>query len=176
MRILEIYFKWPRKATLWLPIFSAADVFVGHTVSAIGKGFNNFHGFHWIHWIHLSTAPGHFLGPDTLDPALLRPGRLDRKIEIPLPNEQARIEVLKIHAARFCRSFIGSGRWKAAWIKDRAALQELKITTLATFKSWIESCCLLSFESELSCCSLWNWWKCAIIKTVVGHAEMDGKS
>lgn len=36
--------------------------------------------------------------PDTLDPALLRPGRLDRKIEIPLPNEQARLEVLKIHA------------------------------------------------------------------------------
>ncbi|KAJ3339588.1 26S proteasome subunit rpt4 [Gonapodya sp. JEL0774] len=37
--------------------------------------------------------------PDTLDPALLRPGRLDRKIEIPLPNEQGRLEVLKIHAA-----------------------------------------------------------------------------
>lgn len=37
--------------------------------------------------------------PDTLDPALLRPGRLDRKIEIPLPNEQARLEVMKIHAA-----------------------------------------------------------------------------
>ena len=36
--------------------------------------------------------------PDTLDPALLRPGRLDRKIEIPLPNEQARLEILKIHA------------------------------------------------------------------------------
>ena len=36
--------------------------------------------------------------PDTLDPALLRPGRLDRKIEIPLPNEQGRLEVLKIHA------------------------------------------------------------------------------
>jgi len=35
--------------------------------------------------------------PDTLDPALLRPGRLDRKIEIPLPNEQARMEILKIH-------------------------------------------------------------------------------
>jgi hypothetical protein len=36
--------------------------------------------------------------PDTLDPALLRPGRLDRKIEVPLPNEQARLEILKIHA------------------------------------------------------------------------------
>jgi len=35
--------------------------------------------------------------PDTLDPALLRPGRLDRKIEIPLPNEQGRLEILKIH-------------------------------------------------------------------------------
>ncbi|KAF3176502.1 26S proteasome subunit rpt4 [Orbilia oligospora] len=37
--------------------------------------------------------------PDTLDPALLRAGRLDRKIEIPLPNEVGRLEVLKIHAA-----------------------------------------------------------------------------
>src|SRR5213078_4084881 len=36
--------------------------------------------------------------PDTLDPALLRPGRLDRKIEIPLPNEQGRLEILKIHS------------------------------------------------------------------------------
>ena len=36
--------------------------------------------------------------PDTLDPALLRPGRLDRKIEIPLPNEQGRLEIIRIHA------------------------------------------------------------------------------
>jgi len=35
--------------------------------------------------------------PDVLDPALLRPGRLDRKIEIPLPNEAGRVDVLKIH-------------------------------------------------------------------------------
>jgi 26S proteasome regulatory subunit T4 len=38
--------------------------------------------------------------PDTLDPALLRPGRLDRKIEIGLPNEAGRVEVLKIHASK----------------------------------------------------------------------------
>mmetsp|Transcript_28826 Transcript_28826/g.37887 ORF Transcript_28826/g.37887 Transcript_28826/m.37887 type:complete len:403 (-) Transcript_28826:130-1338(-) len=37
--------------------------------------------------------------PDILDPALLRPGRLDRKIEIPLPNEAARLDILRIHAA-----------------------------------------------------------------------------
>lgn len=36
--------------------------------------------------------------PDVLDPALLRPGRLDRKVEIPLPNEQARLDIIKIHA------------------------------------------------------------------------------
>ncbi len=34
--------------------------------------------------------------PDVLDPALLRPGRLDRKIEIPLPNESSRLEILKV--------------------------------------------------------------------------------
>lgn len=37
--------------------------------------------------------------PDVLDPALLRPGRLDRKIEIPLPNEAARADILRIHSA-----------------------------------------------------------------------------
>lgn len=36
--------------------------------------------------------------PDILDPALLRPGRLDRKIEIPLPNETQRLDIIKIHA------------------------------------------------------------------------------
>jgi 26S proteasome regulatory subunit T4 len=38
--------------------------------------------------------------PDVLDPALLRPGRLDRKVEIPLPNEQGRSEIIKIHASK----------------------------------------------------------------------------
>jgi len=60
--------------------------------------------------------------PDQLDPALLRPGRMDRKIEIPLPNETGRLEILKIHAkdiskkgdfdfeavAKFCEDFNGA--------------------------------------------------------------------
>lgn len=37
---------------------------------------------------------------DTLDPALLRSGRLDRKIEFALPSEEARESVLKIHARK----------------------------------------------------------------------------
>lgn len=41
--------------------------------------------------------------PDVLDPALLRPGRLDRKIEIPLPNEQSRLDILKIHSAKITK-------------------------------------------------------------------------
>jgi 26S proteasome regulatory subunit T5 len=36
--------------------------------------------------------------PDTLDPALLRSGRLDRKIELPMPNEEARADILTIHS------------------------------------------------------------------------------
>lgn len=35
--------------------------------------------------------------PDILDPALLRPGRFDRFIEVPLPNDEGRKEILKIH-------------------------------------------------------------------------------
>merc|ERR1712228_569988 len=38
--------------------------------------------------------------PDTLDPALLRPGRLDRKVEFGLPNLEGRGHILKIHSKR----------------------------------------------------------------------------
>jgi transitional endoplasmic reticulum ATPase len=35
---------------------------------------------------------------DSLDPALLRPGRLERHVEVPLPDEAARREILAVHA------------------------------------------------------------------------------
>jgi transitional endoplasmic reticulum ATPase len=38
--------------------------------------------------------------PDIVDEALLRPGRFDRMLEIPLPNNEARKEILKIHTAK----------------------------------------------------------------------------
>merc|ERR1712174_118211 len=38
--------------------------------------------------------------PDTLDPALLRPGRLDRKVEFNVPDLEGRGHILKIHSKR----------------------------------------------------------------------------
>lgn len=38
--------------------------------------------------------------PDVLDPALLRSGRLDRKIELPHPSEEARGRILQIHSRK----------------------------------------------------------------------------
>ena len=37
---------------------------------------------------------------DILDPGLLRPGRIDRKIEFPAPNEASREHILKIHSRK----------------------------------------------------------------------------
>ena len=58
---------------------------------------NQMDGFDELGQVKLIMATNR---PDTLDPALLRPGRLDRKIEISLPNEQGRHEILKIHTAK----------------------------------------------------------------------------
>ncbi len=38
--------------------------------------------------------------PDVLDPALLRPGRFDRRVTIDLPDRQDRLEILKVHSRK----------------------------------------------------------------------------
>ena len=38
--------------------------------------------------------------PDAIDPALLRPGRFDKIIEIPMPDREARLEIFKVHTKR----------------------------------------------------------------------------
>lgn len=37
---------------------------------------------------------------ETLDPALIRPGRIDRKIEFPLPDEKTKRRIFTIHTSR----------------------------------------------------------------------------
>ena len=58
--------------------------------------------------------------PDVLDPALMRPGRLDRKIEIPLPNEQARLEILKIHSNKLAKKVGEEFDWEVRRCKRGA--------------------------------------------------------
>ncbi len=38
--------------------------------------------------------------PDVLDPALLRPGRFDRQIVVPIPDVKGRLEILKVHTKK----------------------------------------------------------------------------
>lgn len=67
---------------------------------------------------------------DNLDPALLRLGRLDRKIEFPLPLEEARALVLKIHARKLnCDSELVN--WKElARLTDEFNGAQLKAVTV----------------------------------------------
>ena len=55
--------------------------------------------------------------PDILDPALLRPGRFDRQVVVPLPEFEERLAILKVHARRqedrSRRRSRGHGPWHA---------------------------------------------------------------
>mmetsp|Transcript_50716 Transcript_50716/g.99358 ORF Transcript_50716/g.99358 Transcript_50716/m.99358 type:complete len:390 (+) Transcript_50716:53-1222(+) len=72
---------------------TSADREIQRTLMELLNQLDGFEGLGKVKMIMATNRP------DTLDPALLRPGRLDRKIEIPLPNESSRIEILKIHAS-----------------------------------------------------------------------------
>ena len=67
---------------------------------------------------------------DILDPALLRPGRIDRKIEFPNPNESSRLDILKIHSRRM-NLMRGINLKKIADKMTGASGAELKVRCLA---------------------------------------------
>jgi cell division protease FtsH len=57
---------------------------------------NEMDGFHDSKIIVLAATNR----PDILDPAITRPGRLDRRVEVPLPDRRGREKILSVHAAK----------------------------------------------------------------------------
>jgi 26S proteasome regulatory subunit T6 len=58
---------------------------------------NQLDGFESVNNIKIIMATNRI---DILDPALLRPGRIDKKIEFPHPGVEARLDILKIHSRK----------------------------------------------------------------------------
>ena len=76
--------------------------------------------------------------PDVLDPALLRPGRFDRRIPVELPDLKGREEILKVHAKKvklsdeidfhaIARTAAGASGAELANIVNEAALRAVKM-------------------------------------------------
>ena len=91
--------------------------------------------------------------PDSLDPALLRPGRFDRRIPVELPDIQGREEILKVHAKKIkiadtvrfdeiAKAAAGASGAELANIVNEAALRSVrdgrKFATQADFEESIE--------------------------------------
>jgi len=84
--------------------------------------------------------------PDIVDPAMLRPGRLDRLIYVPLPGEQGRLEILQAHmrklplaadvdlpgVARSCEGFSGAD---LASLAREAAMLAIRTTEMPALGS-----------------------------------------
>ena len=75
--------------------------------------------------------------PESLDPALLRPGRFDRRIPVELPDLQGRIDILKVHAQKIkiapnvdfqaiARTAAGASGAELANIVNEAALRAVR--------------------------------------------------
>lgn len=91
--------------------------------------------------------------PDSLDPALLRPGRFDRRIPVELPDLQGREEILRVHAKKIkvadtvrfddiAKAAAGASGAELANIVNEAALRAVrdgrKFATQADFEESIE--------------------------------------
>lgn len=55
---------------------------------------NQMDGLDTLHRVKTTMAISQ---PDFLDPALLHPRKFDKKVHIDLPNEQAKLHILKVH-------------------------------------------------------------------------------
>jgi cell division protease FtsH len=87
----------------------------------------------------------------TLDPALLRPGRFDRKVEVTLPNSLDRREIFKIHLKNKSHSLTDEHLTKAAANTDGLAGAEIEnIVNLAALNSVRKAHALKQSQSSLT--------------------------
>ncbi|MBE6487835.1 MAG: AAA family ATPase [Methanosphaera stadtmanae] len=66
----------------------------GVTQRVVNQLLTEMDGMEELHDISVIAATNR---PDIIDPALLRPGRFDRHVEVGLPDEKSRIEIFKVH-------------------------------------------------------------------------------
>ena len=73
--------------------------------------------------------------PDAIDPALRRPGRFDREIEVPVPNEEGRYEILKVHTRKvpLGKRVIEDGKEKYVLLTEEEREQLLKNLASKTY-------------------------------------------
>jgi len=65
---------------------------------------------------------------ETLDPALIRPGRIDRKIEFPLPDEKTKRRIFNIHTSRMTLAE-GVNLQELIMAKDDLSGADIKVNT-----------------------------------------------
>ena len=120
--------------------------------------------------------------PESLDPALLRPGRFDRRIPVELPDLQGRIDILKVHAkkiklagnvdfAAIARTAAGASGAELANIINEAALRAVRLgRSCATQEDLMESVEVVIAGYQKKNRVLSNKEKLTVSYHEVGHA------
>lgn len=120
--------------------------------------------------------------PESLDPALLRPGRFDRRIPVELPDLQGRVEILKVHAKKIkiapnvdfqaiARTAAGASGAELANIVNEAALRAVRMgRKSATQEDMMESVEVVIAGYEKKSRVLSNKEKLIVSYHEVGHA------
>ncbi len=120
--------------------------------------------------------------PESLDPALLRPGRFDRRIPVELPDLQGRIDILKVHAKKIklagnvdfsaiARTASGASGAELANIVNEAALRAVRLgRSCATQEDLMESVEVVIAGYQKKNRMLSNKEKLTVSYHEVGHA------
>lgn len=120
--------------------------------------------------------------PESLDPALLRPGRFDRRIPVELPDLQGRVEILKVHAKKIkiapnvdfqaiARTAAGASGAELANIVNEAALRAVRMgRKSATQEDMMESVEVVIAGYQKKSRVLSNKEKLIVSYHEIGHA------